>query len=287
MQISSVGVVGAGTMGLGIAQVLLRHGFSVKLHDSHPAAREMAREKISRGLSREVAKGAWPDSERQAAEDRLSVTGELTQLTSADFVIEAVTEQFDVKGNVFRSLDSICRPEVIFATNTSSISITRLAAATGRPQRFAGMHFFNPVPVMKLVEVVAGLETSDSTLEAVEGLAKSLGKTPVRIKDSPGFISNRLLMPMINEAVYAVMEGVTEPRDVDQIMKLGMNHPMGPLELADFIGLDVCLDIMRVLYEGFSDSKYRPCPLLERMVSAGWLGRKAGRGFYEYPRTPA
>jgi 3-hydroxybutyryl-CoA dehydrogenase len=284
MKISRVGVAGAGTMGRGIAQVLLRHGYSAVLQDSEATALESARQNISAGLGREVSKGSWPEGEKRQAESRLITTRELSDLASADLVIEAVTESYEVKAGVFRHLDSICGPETIFASNTSSISITRLARNTGRPQLFVGMHFFNPVPAMKLVEVVRGLETAEKTAEAVERLAASLGKTPIGVKDSPGFVSNRLLMPMINEAVYAVMEGVSDPQGVDGVMKLGMNHPLGPLELADLIGLDVCLDIMRVLYQDFSDSKYRPCPLLERMVSAGRLGRKTGRGFYQYPK---
>jgi 3-hydroxybutyryl-CoA dehydrogenase len=213
----------------------------------------------------------------------LKTTTNLAALSAAEFIIEAVVENFETKANVFRALESIVRPEVIFASNTSSISITKLAAQTKRAARFLGLHFFNPVPVMKLVEVVPGLETAPETIETATALASSVGKTPIRVNDYPGFVSNRVLMPMINEAVYCVMEGVAEPQAVDGVMKLGMNHPMGPLELADLIGLDVCLDIMRVLYEGFHDSKYRPCPLLEKMVAAGRLGRKTGRGFYEYP----
>jgi 3-hydroxybutyryl-CoA dehydrogenase len=279
----TIGVVGAGTMGRGIAQALLRHGYAVTLHDSASAALESAREKISAGLSRDVSKGIWPEAEKRQAESRLNIAQAFSDFASAELVIEAVTENFDVKAVVFRQLDSICGPETILASNTSAISITRLAAVTRRPQSFIGLHFFNPVPAMKLVEVVRGLETSEKTVEAAERLAGAVGKTPVRVKDSPGFVSNRLLMPMINEAVFALMEGVSDAKGIDEVMKLGMNHPMGPLELADLIGLDVCLDIMKVLYEGFADSKYQPCPLLERMVSAGWLGRKAGKGFYEYP----
>ncbi len=287
MKISRVGVVGAGTMGRGIAQALVRHGYTAVLYDSEPAALESARAKISAGLGREVAKGACSEAEKQAAESRLNAARELSNLAASDFIIEAVPENFDVKAGVFRSLDPICGAETIFASNTSSISITRLARLTRRPQLMAGMHFFNPVPAMKLVEVVAGLETAEAAVECVEKLAVSLGKTPIRVKDSPGFVSNRLLMPMINEAVYTLMEGVSDAKGVDGVMKLGMNHPMGPLELADLIGLDVCLETMRVLYQGFSDSKYRPCPLLERMVNAGRLGRKTGRGFYEYPKPAA
>jgi 3-hydroxybutyryl-CoA dehydrogenase len=285
LNIRLAGVVGAGTMGHGIAQVLVRNGYSVTLHDTtlELVGRGVAR--ISRGLSRDVEKGRMTAEEKQQAESRLKTTTELSDLASSDIVIEAVTEKFDVKAQVFRSLESICRPEALFASNTSSISITRLAGVSGRSAQFVGLHFFNPVPVMKLVEIVPGLGTAEETIAAAEQIATSVGKTPIRARDFPGFVSNRLLMPMINEAVFAVMEGVAAPEGVDGVMKLGMNHPMGPLELADLIGLDVCLDIMRVLYEGFHDSKYRPCPLLERMVEAGRLGRKSGRGFYNYAKA--
>ena len=285
MNIRLAGVVGAGTMGHGIAQVLVRNKYSVVLHDTTQELVGRGAEKISRGLARHVEKGRMTAEEKQQAESRLKTTTKLSDLASSDIVIEAVTEKFEVKAQVFRSLEGICRPEALFASNTSSISITRLAGVTGRPAQFVGLHFFNPVPVMKLVEVVAGLDTAEETVAAAEQIAASVGKTPIRAKDFPGFVSNRLLMPMINEAAFAVMEGVAEPEGVDGVMKLGMNHPMGPLELADLIGLDVCLDIMRVLYEGFHDSKYRPCPLLERMVEAGRLGRKSGKGFYNYAKA--
>jgi 3-hydroxybutyryl-CoA dehydrogenase len=280
--IRSVGVVGAGTMGHGIAQVLVKSGFAVVLQDVAWKILEGAADRIARGLSRDVEKGRLTGEDRDKALDRLKTTTEFKDLAGVDFIIEAVTEKFEIKSSVFHTLDPLVRPEAIFASNTSSISITRLAAQTRRAARFVGLHFFNPVPVMKLVEVVPGLETGPDTVQAAEKLASAAGKTPVRVSDSPGFVSNRVLMPMINEAAYCVMEGVAEPGAVDSVMKLGMNHPMGPLELADLIGLDVCLDIMKVLYEGFHDSKYRPCPLLEKMVNAGWLGRKSGRGFYEY-----
>ncbi|HUI43082.1 MAG TPA: 3-hydroxybutyryl-CoA dehydrogenase [Terriglobia bacterium] len=280
--IQTVGVVGAGAMGHGIAQVLLRHGYGVALADASAVFLAKGKDRIEAGLTRDVEKARLSAEERDRALARLTASTSLVPAAAADFVIEAVVEQFGAKAGVLRELDANARPEVILASNTSSISITRLAAVTRRPAQFLGMHFFNPVPVMKLVEMVPGLETSPATLEAAEKLATSLAKTPVRVNDFPGFVSNRVLMPMINEAVYAVMEGVAEPQALDAVMKLGMNHPMGPLELADFIGLDVCLDIMKVLYEGFHDSKYRPCPLLEKMVAAGRLGRKTGRGFYDY-----
>ncbi len=284
MDISLAAVVGAGTMGHGIAQTFLRQGFAVALHDSSPERLARGTENIARGLARDVEKGRLTEEAKQAAVKRLQTTAELAELASADLLIEAVTEDFEMKAGVFRALDALCRPETIFASNTSSISITRLAGVTHRAPRFVGMHFFNPVPVMKLVEVVAGLSTAEETVEAVEQVAEQLGKTPVRVQDSPGFVSNRVLMPMINEAVFAVQEGVADPAGVDAVMKLGMNHPMGPLELADLIGLDVCLDIMKVLHQGFHDSKYRPCPLLEKMVHAGRLGRKSGKGFYDYEK---
>jgi len=282
--ISIVGVVGAGTMGGGIAQVLVKSGYSVILNDVADKFLAKATDRIGKGLARDVEKGRMTAEARDQALARLKTTTELSALAGADFIIEAVIENFETKANVFRSLEGIARPEAIFASNTSSISISRLAAETKRPAQFVGLHFFNPVPVMKLVEVVPGLDTSPETVETATALASSVGKTPIRVNDYPGFVSNRVLMPMINEAVFCVMEGVGDAAAVDGVMKLGMNHPMGPLELADLIGLDVCLDIMRVLYEGFHDSKYRPCPLLEKMVAAGRLGRKTGRGFYEYSK---
>jgi 3-hydroxybutyryl-CoA dehydrogenase len=285
--IMKVAVVGAGTMGHGIAQVLVRHGFDVCLTDTAEKFLKAGAERIAKGLARDVEKARLTEEERQQALGRLKTTTHLADLAGANLVIEAVTEDFEVKAGVFRSLDPICPPEAIFASNTSSISITRLAAQTQRPARFVGLHFFNPVPVMKLVEVVAGVQTSPETLQAAEDLAKAVGKTPVRVNDFPGFVSNRVLMPMINEAVFCLMEGVADAQGIDDVMKLGMNHPMGPLELADLIGLDVCLDILKVLYGSLRDPKYRPCPLLEKMVNAGWLGRKTARGFYEYAANKA
>ena len=280
--IRTVGVVGAGTMGHGIAHTFLRHGYAVFLHDTSSEFLQAGVVKIHKGLERDVEKGRLSTDQKGQAVASLRPVTDMAAFAGIDFAIEAVTENFEVKASIFRALDEACGPRVIFASNTSSISITKLAAVTHRPVRFVGLHFFNPVPVMKLVEVVAGLRTSPATMEAAVALAAAVGKTPVRANDFPGFVSNRVLMPMINEAIYCVMEGVAEPKAVDEVMKLGMNHPMGPLELADFIGLDVCLDIMKVLHDGFHDSKYRPCPLLEKTVAAGWLGRKTGRGFYEY-----
>jgi len=284
MQPKTVGVVGAGQMGHGIAQIMLRAGHNVFLLDISQSLVDSGAARIAKGLARDVEKARIMAEERERALVRLRPTTVVAELGEADFVIEAVTEKFDSKAGVFRSLEPHCRPESIFASNTSSISITRLAAATGRPDRFVGLHFFNPVPVMKLVEVVPGLQTSAETVERAIALAISAGKTPVRVNDFPGFVSNRVLMPMINEAVFCLMEGVADAQSVDAVMKLGMNHPMGPLELADFIGLDVCLDVCEVLFAAFGDPKFRPCPLLRRMVSAGWLGRKSGRGFYTYDK---
>ena len=237
---------------------------------------------IDKNLDREVAKNKISAEEKAAAIKHIEPTVDRAKLADCDFVVEAATEKFDIKSELFRDLDRVCRPEIILASNTSSISITKLGALTKRPDKIIGMHFFNPVPVMKLVEVIRGLATSDETFQTVRDLAVKLEKTPVEVNDAPGFVSNRVLMPLLNEAMYAVMEGVATPEAVDEVFKLGMAHPMGPLTLADFIGLDVCLDIMRVMQDGLGDPKYRPCPLLIKMVDAGWLGRKSGRGFYKY-----
>lgn len=279
---STVGVVGAGTMGSGIAHVFARAGLRVILCDVEERFLERALGQIRTNLGREAAKGKLSEAEIEPTLKRITTTVDRGELAAAEVVVEAAPERFELKGDIFRALDTLLPQSVILATNTSSISITRLAALTGRPDRVIGMHFFNPVPMMELVEVVRGLATSDATFDAVHALTLRLGKTPVEVNDAPGFVSNRVLMPLINEAAFAVMEGVATAEAVDQVFKLGMAHKMGPLTLADFIGLDVCVDILRVLHEGFGDPKYRPCPLLVRMVDAGWLGRKAGRGFYRY-----
>lgn len=282
MDVRTVFVAGAGQMGSGIAQVCAERGLDVILYDLEQRFLDRGLGTIRRFLDRNVEKGRMTAEERDATLGRIRATTSVADAAPAGVVIEAIVENLDAKQELFRRLDRICPPETLFASNTSSLSITELAAATGRPDRFIGMHFFNPVPVMKLVEVVRGLLTSDATHAAVVALAEQLGKTPVTVQDYPGFVSNRLLMPMLNEAMNCLMEGVASARDIDTVMKLGMNHPMGPLELADFIGLDTCLYIMEVLYEGFRDPKYRPCPLLRKMVRAGYLGRKSGRGFYDY-----
>ena len=282
MQIKKVGVIGAGTMGNGIAHVFARSGYEVILCDIEQKFLDRALATIGKNLDREVAKNKITESQKSETLNRIKPVVDRSAIANCDFVVEAALEKFEVKSELFRELDRACRPEIILASNTSSISVTKLAATTTRPDKIIGMHFFNPVPVMKLVEVVRGLATSDETFQTVRELAIKLEKTPVEVNDAPGFVSNRVLMPLLNEAMYTVMEGVATPEAVDEVFKLGMAHPMGPLALADFIGLDVCLDIMRVMLAGLGDPKYRPCPLLIKMVDAGRLGKKSGQGFYKY-----
>ncbi|HEY4471446.1 MAG TPA: 3-hydroxybutyryl-CoA dehydrogenase [Stellaceae bacterium] len=284
--IRRIGIIGAGQMGRGIAHVCALAGLDVVLSDANAAALAQARDTIGGNLSRQVARGRIKEADKAAALGRIKAAGSYREFADCDMVIEAATEKEAVKREIFKELVPVLKPEALIASNTSSISITRLASATDRPQKFIGMHFMNPVPVMTLVEVIRGIATDEATFAATRDLAVKLGKTPVAAEDFPAFIVNRILLPMINEAVYTLYEGVGSVASIDTAMKLGANHPMGPLELADFIGLDTCLSIMQVLYEGLADSKYRPCPLLVKYVEAGWLGRKTGRGFYDYKSDP-
>ncbi|MFV2047315.1 3-hydroxybutyryl-CoA dehydrogenase [Metabacillus sp. YM-086] len=282
MSIQKIMVIGAGQMGSGIAQVCAMAGFQVVLHDMKQEIIEKGLTSIQKQLERQVEKGKLSEQDKDETLKRLIPSVSIEDAKEVDFIIEAVIEKMEVKTTLFQQLDTLAPEQVILATNTSSLPITEIAAATNRPDRVIGMHFMNPVPVMKLVEIIRGLATSDEVYQQIEDLTKKLNKTPVEVKDFPGFVSNRILMPMINEAIFTVYEGVAEPEAVDEVMKLGMNHPMGPLTLADFIGLDTCLYIMETLHEGFGDDKYRPCPLLRKYVKAGWLGKKSGRGFYQY-----
>src|SRR6201984_3409049 len=280
--IKTVAVLGAGTMGNGIAHVFARAGYNVILRDVQESFLQRGMETISKNLDREVKKGKLTEAEKPQVLARLKPVTDFAAVAAGDFVVEAVPEKLEIKRAVLTEADKLLRPEVILTSNTSSIAITMLAAMTKRPERFVGMHFMNPVPVMVLVEVIRALQTSDATFATTMQLAERLGKKPVAVNDAPGFVSNRVLMPLINEAAYCVMEGVATPEAVDAVMKLGMNHPMGPLELADFIGVDVCVNVLEVLFKGFGDPKYRACPLLRKYVAAGWLGRKSGRGFFKY-----
>ncbi|KIN29521.1 MULTISPECIES: 3-hydroxybutyryl-CoA dehydrogenase [Bacillus] len=282
MEIKQIMVAGAGQMGSGIAQTAAGAGFYVRMYDVNPEAAEAGLKRLKKQLARDAEKGKRTETEVKSVISRISISQTLEEAEHADIVIEAIAENMAAKTEMFKTLDRICPPHTILASNTSSLPITEIAAVTNRPQRVIGMHFMNPVPVMKLVEVIRGLATSEETALDVMALAEKMGKTAVEVNDFPGFVSNRVLLPMINEAIYCVYEGVAKPEAIDEVMKLGMNHPMGPLALADFIGLDTCLSIMEVLHSGLGDSKYRPCPLLRKYVKAGWLGKKSGRGFYDY-----
>lgn len=282
MEIKTVAVAGAGTMGNGIAHVFAQKGFTVILLDQSDDYLNRGLETIKRNLGRQVKKEIITEDDATATTARIHLTTNRSEVKNAQLVLEAIYENLEAKTKFWQEMEDICPPEMIFASNTSSLPITKLAAATKRPEKYIGMHFMNPVPMMKLVEVIRGMATADETYKIAKDLCERLDKTPVEVNDYPGFVANRILMPMVNEAIFALMEGVSSRDEIDTVMKLGANHPMGPLTLADFIGLDVCLAIMETLYEGYSDSKYRPCPLLRKMVQSGWLGRKTGRGFYEY-----